>query len=71
MPELSGMDLHDRLKADRPDLAARMVFMSGGAFTERAARFLQGPGRSHVEKPFDSARLRDLVRGLVAARAGG
>lgn len=33
MPELSGMDVHDRLLAMAPDQAARMLFMTGGAFT--------------------------------------
>jgi PAS domain S-box-containing protein len=69
MPEMSGMDLHARLASTRPHLVDRMVFMSGGAFTERAAEFLHGAAIRLLEKPIEVARLRELVRGLVAARA--
>jgi nitrogen-specific signal transduction histidine kinase len=69
MPEVSGMDLHDRLVAVRPELAERMVFMTGGAFTQRASAFFGSVPNLRIEKPFDSANLKELVRVLVAARA--
>src|SRR5262249_43971421 len=34
MPEMSGMDLHAKLSALRPQLAETMVFMTGGTFSE-------------------------------------
>jgi CheY-like chemotaxis protein len=34
MPEMSGMDLHRRLLQSAPDQAAKITFMTGGAFTE-------------------------------------
>jgi CheY-like chemotaxis protein len=67
MPDVTGMELHDRLQASRPDDAARLVFMTGGAFTERAREFLDRTGAPCVEKPFDLERLR----ALVAERVGG
>jgi PAS domain S-box-containing protein len=68
MPEVSGMDLHDSLAVTHPELAARMVFMSGGAFTERARAFFESVPNMRLEKPFDVANLRELVRVRVAAR---
>jgi PAS domain S-box-containing protein len=67
MPEMSGMELHTRLASTRPHLVDRMVFMSGGAFTERAAEFLHAAPRM-VEKPVEVARLCNLVREMVDAR---
>ncbi len=50
MPGMSGQELHERLRASRPDTAARMVFVSGGATSERAAKFLDTV--PWVRKPF-------------------
>ena len=65
MPAMTGMDLHAALAQAQPDLAEKMIFMTGGAFTENASRFLeQHPGRS-IDKPFKPSGLRDRVRSLV------
>jgi len=68
MPDVSGMDLFEGLLASRPELAARVVFMSGGVFTQRASTFLEGLPNIRIEKPIDSEALRQVVRVLVAAR---
>jgi PAS domain S-box-containing protein len=65
MPEMTGMDLHAELAALAPDQAERMVLLTGGAFTSKASQFLRAVPNTRVEKPFDSADLRALVRGLV------
>jgi nitrogen-specific signal transduction histidine kinase len=65
MPEMTGMDLYAELVHAQPDLAARMIFMTGGAFTENASRFLElHPGRT-LDKPFKPATLREKVRAMV------
>src|SRR5688572_11044201 len=53
MPEVSGMDLYDRLCTERPGLEERLVFMTGGAFTARARDFLERISNPRFEKPFD------------------
>jgi PAS domain S-box-containing protein len=68
MPEMTGMDLHDRLLAAAPHLAARFVFLTGGAFTSDARAFLDRVRNPKVEKPFDPASLRELVNRLVGGR---
>jgi PAS domain S-box-containing protein len=67
MPEITGMDLHERLSHLAPHAAAVMVFMTGGAFTDRARAFLDDPARRRVEKPFEPDAVRALVRELVGA----
>jgi CheY-like chemotaxis protein/anti-sigma regulatory factor (Ser/Thr protein kinase) len=61
MPIVTGMDLYEKLSAVVPDQAARIVFMTGGAFTPRSRAFLSEVTNLRVEKPFDSQRLRGLV----------
>lgn len=64
MPRVSGMDLHKWLKANRPELAKRIIFMTGGAFTEDADRFLEHTDVTAIEKPFDAQELIALVEKL-------
>ncbi len=64
MPEMTGMDLFAELEKLAPDQAARMVFVSGGAFTPRAREFLERVANARVEKPIDLQNLRLLLRNL-------
>jgi CheY-like chemotaxis protein len=61
MPEVSGMDVYETILEERPDIAARFIFMTGGAFTERARAFLERVSNPKLEKPFDGKTLRMLV----------
>jgi CheY-like chemotaxis protein len=61
MPGTSGMDLYRQLRAVRPALADRVVFMTAGAYTPESSSFLDAVENPRVEKPFDAARLRALV----------
>jgi CheY-like chemotaxis protein len=65
MPEMTGMELHAELSRDRPEIARRMVFLSGGAFTDTAREFLASVPNAQVEKPFEPSALRSLIRRLV------
>lgn len=65
MPAMSGMDLHIELKRTCASRIGRMVFMTGGAFTEPAQRFLSQLEEDHLEKPFSPAALRAIVEKYV------
>jgi CheY-like chemotaxis protein len=62
MPGLSGMDLYEALRSNAPGSERRLVFMTGGAFTAEAARFLTLVPNQRIEKPFDLASVRRLLR---------
>jgi CheY-like chemotaxis protein len=61
MPGTNGMQLYRTLKERDPDAAARITFMSAGAYTAETSEFLDAVPNERVEKPFDAARLRALV----------
>ena len=65
MPQMTGMDLHGELLRVAPEQAARMVFLTGGAFTARARTFLDQVPNQRVEKPFDAVHLRALINDRV------
>jgi CheY-like chemotaxis protein len=66
MPEMTGMELHANLLALAPDQAERIVLVTGGAFTQAAREFLTIVPNARIEKPFDPAAVRALVRGFVS-----
>jgi PAS domain S-box-containing protein len=65
MPQFTGMDLHAELMKMDPKIAARAVFMTGGAFTPKARDFLASISNPRIEKPFDVHGLRGLINGLM------
>ncbi len=67
MPRMSGMDLYARLQTERPGVQQRIVFMTGGAFTERASQFLSDVKNPKLAKPFDLGTLEALVLKSVTA----
>jgi hypothetical protein len=42
-----------------------MVFLTGGIFTTHARAFLSAVPNTHIEKPFDTHRLRLVVNGCL------
>lgn len=65
MPGMTGIDLHERLQAEHPTLAARMVFVTGAGFTGEMRDFFMRVDNELVEKPFDPRALRALVQRFV------
>jgi CheY-like chemotaxis protein/two-component sensor histidine kinase len=65
MPQITGADLHAEIMRIDPKLAARMVFVTGGAFTETARGFLDHVPNQRIEKPFDLKALRHIVNELI------
>jgi signal transduction histidine kinase len=61
MPELTGMELHAELMLLDPDQAELVVFMTGGAFTNKAREFLDAVTNLRIEKPFNMAALMAIV----------
>jgi ligand-binding sensor domain-containing protein/signal transduction histidine kinase/CheY-like chemotaxis protein len=68
MPEMTGMELHATLCREAPEQAERMVFLTGGAFTETGRAFLATTHLPWLEKPFEPGALRARVRALLEER---
>lgn len=62
MAGMNGIALYEALCAERPALARRMIFMTGGTFTPAAASFLATTSQPWLEKPFAIDRLLEVVR---------
>jgi PAS domain S-box-containing protein len=62
MPQMNGIDFYRAVADLLPELVERFVFMTGGAFTPWAAKFLESSHRPCLEKPFDYRMLRDVLQ---------
>jgi PAS domain S-box-containing protein len=61
MPRMTGMQLHEELARTAADQAGRVVFITGGAFTPRAKKFLAEVPNAVLEKPFDYKLLLNTI----------
>lgn len=61
MPEVAGPDFFERCRAMRPDRSRRIVFMTGGVFSESIREFIASVPNPTLEKPFDPATLHETI----------
>ena len=61
MPGLSGIELHDRLERDAPEVLPHLVFSTGDLVSDEAAHFARETSCQIIEKPFEFAKLRATI----------
>ncbi len=61
MPGMSGHDLIDHLRNDRPELVGRLIFSTGDSFAPDTAKLLEQSNVPTVAKPFDFGALERLI----------
>ena len=66
MPPPAGWELYDELSRIAPEQAARLIFMTGGAFSPEARSLLARAPNPRLEKPFDVDALWRVIRRLCA-----
>ncbi len=69
MPDLDGPALYRELAAQRPELLARIVFMTGDTLGGDMSGFLADTGVRVIEKPLDPAGVRAKIQTYLASRA--
>jgi len=65
MPGISGMALAEWVASHVPALLPRMIFMTGGAFTPAAEKFLATENRRVLPKPFSPAEVLAAARQVL------
>jgi len=69
MPEVGGREMYERLLAERPDAATRVVFSTGDTVRGDTLAFLESLQRPYLRKPFTLVELRAALADAVR-RAG-
>jgi CheY-like chemotaxis protein len=63
MPDVTGADVYAAMS---PALRRRFIFITGGAFSQKGAEFLQNVDAPIVQKPFDIGFVRSLIERISA-----
>jgi two-component system, NtrC family, sensor kinase len=66
MPELTGVDVYERIAELDERAARRIVFLTGGAFSQATATRLERLPNARFEKPLDDERLHQALRAASA-----
>jgi PAS domain S-box-containing protein len=61
MPDITGMEVYERICESKPELAGRFIFITGGSFTPRSRQFLDAIPEQWIEKPFDAQQLHLFI----------
>ena len=61
LPGANGNVLHERVLGVRPEIAARFVFVTGGALGRAEADYIKQSGRPTLIKPVDLKTLFNLL----------
>lgn len=64
---VDGADVHAWLATNRPELASRMLFITGDTVNEETATALERTGVPFIEKPF---RIQQLLEAIENAMGG-
>jgi two-component system NtrC family sensor kinase len=62
MPVMNGEEFHQAVSERKPDLARRMIFLTGDVVHEKTRAFLEQDGRRHLSKPFQLTRIEAVVQ---------
>jgi PAS domain S-box-containing protein len=69
MPGTTGMDVYSHLRAHAPELAERLVFISGGAYTQATRDFVRSVRNRILEKPVRPEELLATIDEALATTA--
>lgn len=61
MPEVSGRQFYEMVREIRPDLARRIIFVTGDTVSPDSRSFLEGTGNRWFSKPFDIEEIEQVV----------
>jgi len=68
LPDIDGKAIWRRLRTHRPDLAARVMFVTGDTMRTETEKFLQEAGRPVLSKPLTIDQISRMVNTILAAR---
>ncbi|HXT41220.1 MAG TPA: ATP-binding protein [Candidatus Angelobacter sp.] len=69
MPKMNGQEFYHHAVQKKPELARRVVFLTGDVVNEETQAFLQSTGNPHLSKPFQLARVERIVEDMLQQNA--
>lgn len=66
MPEISGQKLYELVRGIQPDLARRIIFVTGDTVSADSRQFLESTSNRWFSKPFDIEEIEQIVNETVS-----
>jgi two-component system NtrC family sensor kinase len=63
--DVDGAGLYDWLHTNQPEVARKMLFITGDTVNEETARALERTGAPFIEKPFRVSQLMEVVKRII------
>ena len=67
----TGEEFYRQAIGKKPELARRVVFLTGDVVNEETQAFLRSTGNPHLAKPFQLARVEEAVAKALRQSAAG
>jgi len=64
-PGMSGIQLYEYMENNNPELAGKVVFMTGDCLSTATAAFFNRVGRPYIIKPFAPSEILELIKPLL------
>ena len=61
MPVMNGGEFYEELTRRRPEMAGRIIFLTGDSVGAETDDFLKAIGNPHVRKPFQLLRIEEVI----------
>jgi two-component system, NtrC family, sensor kinase len=71
MPQMSGQEFYDEVRARNPSVAGRMIFLTGDAAADDTQFFLRSTGNTHLAKPFHFNKIKQTLDEAIERQAQG
>jgi CheY-like chemotaxis protein len=68
MPNINGREFYEAVCATRPEMANKIIYLTGDVLNEDTRRFLHDCGRPFLLKPFDFEEVQHAISGLLHRR---
>jgi DNA-binding NtrC family response regulator len=68
MPDISGLELFNKIKEIKPELAKRVIFVTGDTAGRDTIDFLRETGIFCVPKPVDITKLKSTIETVIESR---
>ena len=68
MPTMTGIEFYETLLTQNPDLAQRVVFVTGGAINAKVDAFLKSLTNLRIEKPFEIGILLETIQQVLVGQ---
>lgn len=68
MPVMDGQTFYKTVSEKKPELAQRVIFITGDTINEETKAFLESTGNYHLAKPFQVSNIQDVIEKIIQQR---